>query len=376
MTKKNQTRLWIIVGLIIIILIALVAVSYVPEDGGDTLRIGALLPLSGKNAVYGIEIQNAIELAREEINSAGGINGKSLEVVYEDDQADPALGTIGMQKLVNVDQVPVVLGSWASGVVVATAPIAEQNHVIVMAVAISPSITDAGDYIFRTEPSATFYIAKSVELLKNLNISTAAVIFVNNEFGRALKDVFISDFESMGGEVLTIEAYAQGDTDFRSQLLKIKSTNPELIFIPGYQDTIDVIKQIKELGIESRILASPTFESKSSIEKLGEIAEEVIYPYHFVAGRGDPKAQHYEQAYLAKYGIPTGGFAPITYDATYIIANALKKCEKDTECIKQELYATEYYGVIGKITFDEKGDPYVPIIMKTVRNGEFVAYEE
>jgi branched-chain amino acid transport system substrate-binding protein len=373
MTKSTK----LIIGIIVVIIVIAgiwYGLSRKPKE--EVITIGAIWPLSGGNAVYGIEIQNAIELAKEEINSKGGINGKNLEIIYEDDQADPTLGTKAMQKLVTVDKVPVVLGSWASGVVVASAPIAEQNQVVVLASAISPAITEAGDYIFRVQPSAAFYTAKSAELLREMDISSAAIIYVNNEFGVALKDAFVSDFEAKDGKVITIEAYSQGDSDFRAQLTKIKEKNPEIIFIPGYQDTIDVIKQIKELGIEAKILAGPPFESKSTIEKLEEMAEGVLYPYHFVAGRDNPKAQQYEEAYLKKYGIHTGGFAPLMYDGTYIIANALKKCGEDTECIKQALYDTEYNGVTGKITFDENGDPIIPIVMKTVKNGQFVPYEE
>src|SRR3989344_4828239 len=120
------------------------------------IKIGALLPLTGQNAIYGEEIKNAIELAKTEINEHGGINGKQMEIIYEDDKADPTVGTKAMQKLIEIDDVSIVLGSWVSGVVLAVAPIAEQNKVVVLATAISPKITTAGDYIFRMQPSATY----------------------------------------------------------------------------------------------------------------------------------------------------------------------------------------------------------------------------
>ncbi len=365
----------ILIGVLMATILLAGCLEQPPQDEEEKFVIGALLPLTGRNGVYGQEIRNAIELALDEINSEGGINGKVFVVIYEDDQADPKTGVSGMQKLVNIDRVPVVLGSWASGVVVAAAPIAEQGKVVVMASAISPAITDAGDYIFRVQPSATFYTAKSVELLRDENLSSAAVIFVNNEFGKALKDAFVSEFEAQGGEIVAVEAYAQGDIDFRSQLTKIKEKSPEIVFIPGYQDTVEVIKQIEELGIESRILSGPPFESQSTLQKLGGIAEGVLYAYHFVSGKDTLKAIHYEEAYLQKYGVPTGGFAPLMYDATQIIANSLRKCGEDTDCIKEELHRTEYEGVTGTITFDENGDPIIQIVMKTVKNGEFVLYE-
>ena len=365
------------IALILIAVIAIILFSGCtqPKPQEEIIKIGALLPLSGANATYGIEIKNAIELAKEKINSAGGIGGKKLEIIFEDDQAEPAKGTVGMQKLVEIDKVPVVLGSWASGVVMATAPIAEKSKTVVMAIAISPAITNAGDYIFRIQPSAVAYTKKSVEFLKQQKISRAAVIFTNNEFGKSLKDSFEDDFEASNGEIVAIETYNQGDTDFRAQLSKIKSTNPEIVFIAGYQDTIEVIKQMKELGIEAKILAGPPFESQSTVEKLGPMAEGVIYAYHFIAGTGNPQAIGYEKAYLERYGKPTGGFAPLAYDSVFIIANAMQKCNQETGCIKEELYKTDYNGIVGKIIFDSNGDPIIPIVIKTVKNGKFVPYE-
>jgi len=371
MKSKNN---WIIGIMIVLIILGVVYYYQSQKKDESVIKIGASLPLSGQNAVYGIEIQNAIELAKDDINNNGGINGKKLKVIYEDDEADTATGTNVINKLVNIDKVPVVLGSWASGVVVAEAPIAEKNRVIIMAVAISPAITHAGDYIFRIQPSATFYTSKSAEFLRDKGINTSAIIYVNNEFGKSLKDFFTSDFEKKGGKVVAIESYYEGDNDFRAQLIKIKEKNPEVIFIPGYQDTIEVIKQIKELGIKSLILAGPPFESQSTIEKLGKDAEGILYPYHFVAGESNKKTQAYEKDYLTKYHKTTGGFAPLMYDATYIISDVLKKCDKNTDCIKNELYNIEYKGISGNITFDSNGDPELPIFMKTIKNGEFVKY--
>jgi branched-chain amino acid transport system substrate-binding protein len=343
----------------------------------EPIKIGAILPLSGKNATYGNEIKNAIDLAIEEINNSGGINGRKIEVIYEDDQADPKVGVNAMQKLVNIDKVPVVLGSWVSGVVVASAPIAEKAKVIVMAEAIAPSITNAGDYIFRIQPSATYYSDKLMEVVINkLGLKKIAIIYINNEFGVALRDTLRSATQRLGGQIVAEESYMPGDSDFRSQLTKIKSAKPEALFIGGYQEQINIIKQANELGLKTQFLAGPPFESQTTIQSLGNLAEGVIYPYHFAVEKANPKTISYMEAYKKKFGVETGGFAPLMYDAVYIIANAMKKCETNTDCIKTELYNTNYNGVSGNITFDKNGDPIIPIIIKTVKNGKFVPYEK
>lgn len=373
MTKTTK----IVIGIIIVILIIIgiwYGVGRKTERG--VIRIGAILPLSGSNATYGNEIKNVIELAIEEVNNGGGINNRKLEVIYEDDQADPKVGTNAMQKLVNTDKVSVVLGSWVSGVVVSSAQIAEQNKVIVMAEAIAPAITNAGDYIFRIQPSAGFYSEKLMEVVINkLNLKKTAIIYANNEFGVALRDTVKSATQRMSGQIVAEESYMPGDSDFKTQLTKIKSLNPDALFIGGYQEQVNIIKQANELGLKTQFLAGPPFESQTTIKGLGVLAEGVIYPYHFAKENANPKTINYMNAYKAKFGVETGGFAPLMYDAVYIIANAMKKCKVDTGCIKTELYNTNYNGVSGNITFDKNGDPIIPVVIKTVKNGQFVPYE-
>jgi len=360
----------------IIIIIALLFLAFTPPNANsneNSIRIGALLPLTGKNATYGIEIRNGIELAREEVNSAGGINGKKLEVIYDDDAADPAIGVNGMQKLAEVDKVPIVMGSWSSGVVLAVAPIAEKNHVTTLAEAISPDITNAGDYIFRIHPSAVYYTKVSVEYLIERKITTASVLYSNTAFGKSLSDAFVKKFLESGGKILAVESYNPTDTDFKSALNKIKESAPEAVFIPGYQEVLDIIKQATETDINALILATPTFESPGTIPKLGVLAEKVVYPHIYSSDMNEPKIVAFEKKYFDKFGVEITGFAHSMYDGTYILAGILKKCDTNKECIKENMYKTDYDGVSGRIQFDLNGDPLIKIIMKTVRDKKFVS---
>lgn len=336
------------------------------------LRIGALLPLSGKNEYYGKEVQNAIELARAEINEQGGIGGRPLEVVYEDDKADPKIGVSSMNKLITTDRVSVVLGSWASGVVLATAPIAEEHKVVIMAEAIAPKISEAGDYVFRMQPSAVFYVRALLDGLSGLGVRRLAVLYINNEFGRALYDTVLTDARKQNIGVVASESYAEGDQDFRTQLLKIKEQNPDALFIGGYQEQASAVRQARELGFTGKILASATFENHTLVAELGPLAEGVVYPYHFSSDTTNPKAQSYLRRYQEKYGVASGGFGAAMYDGVFIVAETLRKCGENTACIKDALYNTRNEGVNGTITFDSNGDPLMPIILKTVKDGKFV----
>ena len=331
--------------------------------------IGALLPLSGKNATYGEEIKNAIELALDETTPPAR---NKIEVIYEDDASDPVKGVLGAKKLINTDNVPIILGPWASSVVLAIAPIAEENKTIVLSEALAPAITTSGDYIFRIQPQAKYYAEKSAEYLLTKNETTSSILYVNNDYGLALKNEFTKKYEENGGKVLNAETYNQNDSDFRTQLEKIKETNPDALFIAGYQETTDAIKQANELGIETQIVAGPTFESQATLEKLGKLAESVVYPSHYDNSPENKKMQEFIEKYKAKYKIEPGSYAPLMYDGTKIIAQTVEECDRNTECIKEALYKTSYEGIVGQITFDNNGDSITKVIMKTVRNNKFV----
>ncbi len=375
---NSTTRSFFIYTPILLILIAAVLIIFLTtnSNANQTIAIGAILPLSGQNGFYGKEIQNAIELASSEINESGGINGKLLEVVYEDDKADPKIGVTSMQKLINIDKVPVVLGSWASGVVLAAAPIAEQTKTVVVAQAIAPTISQAGDFIFRIQPSAVYYTEELLKTTKQIiNLNTLAIISINNEFGNAIRQTTREQASLHKIDIISDESYAPGDQDFRTQLQKINQKQPQALLIGGYQEQSLIIQQAREIGLASILLAAPTFENEKLINELGSLAEGVIYPYHFLADADNQKTIAYLKSYQERFGTESGGFAPLMYDGVHIIAGALKKCSTNTECIKNYLYNVSYDGVSGTITFDENGDPHLPIVIKTVKNGKFVKYE-
>lgn len=342
----------------------------------ETITIGAILPLSGPSAQYGKWIQEGLEIAKDEINENGGINGKRLEIIYEDDQALPRLAASAMQKLATADDVPVVFGSWASTSVLAQAPIANQTKTIVLAEAISPKIRDAGDYVFRIQPDARYYIRKLVPVLREqVRFRRMSILYVNNDFGADQANVFQEEFEKRGGTVLTKEGFQQGATDFRTQLTKIQSDGSEAVFIPAYSEAAYILKQARELGLTQRFVASVPFENPDILKIAGDAAEGVIYPHHFDPDSQEPVVVKFQERYEAKYGAKAEGFAALAYDGTMILAHVLRKCERDRECLKNAMYdIREFPGVTGPTTFDDHGDVVKHILLKTVRKGRFVLY--
>jgi len=373
----NKKLLSGLIGVVVIGSLLLFGITSCKKKEPETIKIGAILPLSGQSAQYGIWIQEALELGVEKINSKGGINGRLLKIIYEDDQADPKIAATAMEKLTTINKVPIVFGSWASSCVLAQAPIAERTHTPILAEAISPKIREAGDYIFRIQPDARYYIRKLVPFIYNeLGLRKISILFVNNDFGIDQANVFEEEFTKLGGKILSKEGFTQGSTDFKTELLKIKTKNPQGIFVPGYTEVAIILKQAKELGMVQQFFASVPFENPEIIKAAGGSAEGVIYPHHFDPEAENELTREYQRDYIKKYGRKSEGFAALAYDGIMITAKVLEICNNG-ECIKNELYKIkDFKGVTGTTSFDEAGDVIKPIIIKTVKNGQFIKLKE
>jgi branched-chain amino acid transport system substrate-binding protein len=342
------------------------------------LSIGAILPLSGPSGQYGKWAQNGLELAREEINAEGGINGHPLEIIYEDDQATPRLAASAMQKLATVDKVPIVFGSWSSSSTLAEAPIAEQSHVVVISLGASSQIREAGDYIFRMFPDGRIFMRSLAPFAyKRLGLRRVAILYVNNDFGIDLAKSFRADFEAQGGTIVSEDGFKQGETDFRSLLTKARTAKPDGYFVPAYTEIAQLLKQAKGLGIKSQFMAVATFDNPDILQVAGDSAEGVIYPYYFDPASQASAVQQYQAKYEKHFGKQSEGFAALSYDGLKILALALRQCGSDANCVKRYLYDLKpYHGVTGTTEFDDKGDVVKPILMKTVDKGRFVPVSE
>lgn len=350
------------------------------EKKQGEIKIGAILPLTGDAAKYGEAAKRGIELAIKEINAIGGISGKKIRIMYEDDQANPNLGVSAFYNLITRERVSVILGPLPSSVTLAVAPIAEKNRIVLLSPASStPAITEAGDYIFRNVASDQFEGAAMAEFVYNeLFFKKIAIIYINNDFGVGLKDSFKKKFEELGGEIIATEAFEQGATDFRTQLLKVKSVNPEGIYLVGYKEMGRVLKQAGELGIKSQFLSFAMFEDPEILKIAGNTAEGVYYSFRSYDPRGEEEhVTKFVKNFRNQYDMEPDIFAALSYDATRIIALAMKKGGFTSERIKEALYTiSDFPGVTGKLSFDENGDVIGTNSIKMVRDGEFVWYKK
>lgn len=345
-----------------------------------TIRIGAISPFTGDGANYGKSARTAIDMAVDEINSAGGIRGKKLEVQYEDDKGTPTEAVSAFQKLVSVDKVPAVLGPFYSGNVLACAREANRSQVILLTGSgTSDNIRNAGDYVFRVSPSNDTQAKTVADFAVNkLNLQSAFVIYRNVDYGVTLRDAFDKAYKSMGGTIVGTEAAPPDSTDLRAQLAKAKSTSPAFIFAAvHYTEGGALLRQAKQLGLSSVIIGTDGGYDPQLIKIAGDAANG---SYWVTVGWGDatsnPDVAKFKQAYKTRYGDEPGVYSGLYYDATKVLARALATASNiDGPSVQKALAQIhDYAGPTGITNFDAFGDVDKPFAVYRVEDGKFVLF--
>lgn len=328
------------------------------RQGGNTVRVGAILPLTGDTASYGKNAQNGIDLAVAEINQAGGIDGKELSVVYEDDKGQASEAVNIMQKMVSVDLVPVVMGSAGSSVTLAMCPLANENKVVLISPISSSKelTTKGGKYFFRICPSDAFQSRILADWIWKKGFKTVGLIYVNNSWGIGLKDEFVSSYSKLGGLVLRAEGSQEGAKDFRTQITKVLSARPHALFAPTYGiEGGLLLKQFKELGGKIPVFGADVWSSPELLTSAGKAAEGVFLT--LPAKPTGAKYGEFARNYKSKYGREPDVYAAYSYDMAKIIAYGLTT--GNTTGPQMEKYLRNmppYQGVTGRTLFDKNGD--------------------
>lgn len=343
----------------------------------NEIKIGISLPLTGPIASYGTNAKRGIDLAIEEINGGGGIGGLKIMPIYEDDQNQPMLGANIMTKFATVDKVPVVIGSAGSTVTLAMTPIANRTKTLLISpISSSPKLTkEGGEYFFRICPSDILQAKILAKWIYEDGNRKVGILYVNNEWGVPIKDAFIQEFSTLGGNIPVIEASNEGDRDFRTQLVKIAAQDPDAIFSPTYPKEGGIIlKQIKELGIKVRIYAGDPWSGQELIETAGGSANGV-----FLTVPAEYKGSEYikfTNKYKEKYGIEPDINAAFGYDALKAVAMAIEMDGIIGEEIKNAMKNVDFQGVSGHIEFDENGDlSSEAFARKVIKNGKYLFIE-
>ncbi len=347
-----------------------------------TLKFGLAMPLTGGQALYGNDQVKAAQWAVDEINKKGGINGKKLEMVLLDTQADPQVGIQAVNRLVSVEKVPVFVTAW-SGVVKAVAPIANDNKVVELSVgAASPDIAKLGDYVYTTFPLADVDIkAVANYSVKDMGKKKAAVLFINNETGIPAAAVYRDAVTKAGGQIVASESYDQKATDFTGPLLKIRAANPEIVHLQGLvSESPQVIAQARQLGINVPITSYSGIYNPKLIEQLGAAAEGVIAT-SLAPGAGDlPAVKEYVDRWQKEVGRPPNGlpYTQYLYDAPVMIAAVfssmdMKGLPMTGENFRKEMLAMKTFDLplTGKLQMSEDHTVNKPVYLVEVKNGKW-----
>ncbi len=346
------------------------------KEKSTEIIIGCITPLSGEGAPYGRATKNGLDLAADEINKQGGIKGKKLRIVYEDDQLKASTAIQAIQKLININKVPVIIGALTSSATLAIAPIAEKNRVVLFsASATADSIKDAGDYVFRNVPPNKIQGKTAADFAVTfLKAHSAGILQLNTDYGVSLGEAFKTHFISIGGKILIQESYNPGSKDFRAQLDKIKNLHPDVVFFPGnYQESGLILKQAKELGLSVPFIGGDGSYAEELINIAGNAAEGSYYTLMSMGyGTVDNKIAKFDTKFKSKYGVNPDGYAAYSYDALLMIAEAIKLGGYSSNGIKKALYGMKgFRGVTGITEFDAFGEVDKPYGVYEIKNGRF-----
>lgn len=359
------------------------------------IKVGEYGSLTGGTATFGISSKQGIELFVDKLNAAGGVGGKKIHVLVEDDQSRPEEAATAVNKLTAQDGVVAVLGEVASSRSLAAAPICQGAGVpMISPSSTNPKVTEIGDYIFRVcyiDPFQGMVIAKFAK--NTLHFTKGAVFRDNkNDYSVGLANYFSESYKGMGGTIVGDESYSEGDQDFKAQLTVLKGKKPEFIFVPGYYTEVGLIaRQARELGITAPLLGGDGWVS----DRLLEIAQDALngsyFVNHYYENDPNPMVQSFVQNYRKRYNSTPDGLAALAYDAAGVLTNAMQQLQQqDSKAFEtlsgppnadqkaaraklRDLIAAtkDFPGVTGRISLDPQRNAVKPAVFLGIENRSY-----
>lgn len=352
------------------------------EPDRSSIKIGFFGDLSGPTFNFGQSAKNGMLMAVDQINQAGGIGGRQIDVVIEDDQGSPERAAELTGKLITQDQVVAIVAGGTSGNSRAAAPKAQAVHVPLIAPSSTdPAVTQVGDYIFR----ACFVDAFQGQVMarfarQSLNAKKAAILFdFNSPYGRGLTEYFELSFAKLGGHIVAKQSYMQGDADFKGQLSTIQSNEPDVIYIPGYYGDVAVIaKQARAVGLKQPLLGGDGWDAPELWQLSGDALNVSYISTHYSVDDPSPAIQTFVHEYKLRYGnLAPDAHAALAYDATRVLAGAIERSgSTDAAKIRNALAETKNFpGVTGVISIDADRNAIKPAVVLKLEDGQNI-YQE
>jgi len=335
----------------------------VPAQAQDTVKIGMVEPLTGSVAYNGKSVVEGAKLAVEEMNAAGGILGKKIELIIEDGQCTPANSVNATEKLVQKDKVAAIVGAFCSSATAAIMPVAQKYKIpLITGVSSQASLTEQGNpYFFRAAETDALMARAFAKILANdLKLSKVAYIGVNDDWGRGGVAEFSRDLSELGVKTVLTEYFDHGTTDFFTLLTKLRAAKPDGVFVAAEtQDGSILVKQIREMGLDAKVFGVGSWATADFINLAGKAAEGIHAAVPYASSMESPRNQTFVKNYEAKYGVKPGKYGAAGYNALNITAQAIARAGgTDAEAIRAALFKTRYVAPNGVYQFTNKGQAY------------------
>ncbi len=344
---------------------------------GDAIKIGVISSLTGSVSTYGQSVRNAVTMAVEDINAAGGINGRQISLIILDDKGDGTEAAQAARRLVDRENVALILGPVITPAVMAVAPICQAAGVPMLTpTGTGDQITSVGDYIFRGAYKDSFQGRVMAQFaIEYLGLKEAAIIYdVANDYSVGLRTAFKTTFEELGGKIVAEESYSTGDTDFSAQLTSLAMRNPEALFIPDYYSTAGpILMQARLMGMDAVMLGVDGWDSPDLSALAGGFEEGGYIVNHYSADVDSPATQDFIARYKEAFGQAPDALAALGYDGTLIVAKALEAAgSTDPEALKNALGTVgDIEGVTGTINMDPEGTPIKSAVILRITGGQW-----
>ncbi len=340
------------------------------------IPVGQFASLTGAQATFGQSTDKGVQLALEEINSAGGVLGQPIRLITKDNQSKPGETSTAVRELITRDKVVALIGEVASGRSLEAAPIAQRNGIpMISPASTNEKVTETGDHIFRVCFIDPFQGTVCAKFARKLGATKAAVLVdVSKDYSLGLAKSFKKEFEAEGGTITGQQSYSGGDKDFSAQLTAIKGANPEVVFLPAYYTEAPlIIRQARQLGITVPFIGGDGWDSPELAQVGGAAVEGCYFSNHFSNQSNDPKVMAFVQSYRKKYGDDPDAMVALGYDALYLLVDAMKRAgTTDPAKVTAAIASTmDFPGITGKITLDEHRNPTKPAVMLQIKNGKF-----
>jgi len=380
MKHLRKQIVWLALGLAGIGLAGLTGCNK-PASGnavsGDIIKVGEFASLTGSEATFGQSSHQGTQMAVDDLNAVGGVLGKKIQLLTEDDQSQAGQPATVVRKLISRDGVVAILGEVASSRSLEAAPICQQNRIpMVSPASTNPKVTETGDCIFRAcfiDPFQGTVMANFTR--KTLKLQAVAVLSdVKSDYSLGLAKFFKEGFAADGGKIVVEQSYSAGDKDFNAQLTAIKAENPDGIFVPGYYTEVGLIAlQARQLGITVPIFGGDGWESSSLVPIGGQALEGCYFSTHYSPEDTSPAVQDFVKRFRAQHQETPDAMAALGYDSAMILADAIKRAgSTDGTKVAAALAATkDFAGITGKITIDANRNASKPAVILTIKDGQF-----